>query len=151
MGAAIGDILGLAAGVAGQPLADCGHHSDAGHPAGQDNGVLFAVGWLAGLAVLGTAVLLLTGPADASTDGEPAAWTGRLKLVLGALILALAVRQWRSRPAEGLSRRCRDGWPAWTGGGQGPAHHGDRHHHQKQQRQRLAQPYDPPRCDRPGW
>jgi hypothetical protein len=70
MGAAIGDVFGLAAGVAGRPPADRGHHPDAGHPAGRTNGVLFAVGWLAGLAVLGRGVLLLAGPADASTDGR---------------------------------------------------------------------------------
>jgi hypothetical protein len=39
-------------------------------PRGRTNGVPFAVGRL---AVLGTAVLLLAGPADTSTDREPAA------------------------------------------------------------------------------
>jgi hypothetical protein len=62
---------------------------------------MFGAGWLAGLAVLGAVVLLIAGPSAASSGGEPAAWVGWLKLVLGVLALLLAVRQWRSQPAEG--------------------------------------------------
>jgi hypothetical protein len=79
---------------------------------GRVNGTLFAAGWLAGLAVLGTAVLLLAGPADSTADGEPAAWTGWLKLLLGVLALLLAARQWRSRPAEGVEPEM----PKWMAG-----------------------------------
>lgn len=62
---------------------------------------MFGAGWLAGLAVLGAVVLLIAGPSTASSGGELAAWVGWLKLVLGVLALLLAVRQWRSQPAEG--------------------------------------------------
>jgi hypothetical protein len=54
-------------------------------PRGRANGLLFGVGWLAGLAILDAVVLALAGPAGASEGGEPAAWTGRLKLLLGVL------------------------------------------------------------------
>jgi threonine/homoserine/homoserine lactone efflux protein len=101
MGAAIGDVLGLAAGVAVSPLPIVAMILLLATPRGRANGSLFAVGWLAGLAGLGTLVLALAGPADASSGGEPAAWTGWLKLVLGVLALLLAVRQWRGRPAAG--------------------------------------------------
>ena len=101
MGAAIGDILGLAAGVAVSPLPIVAMILVLATPRGRTNGILFGVGWLAGLAVLGAVVLALAGPADASDGGEPAAWTGWLKLLLGVLALLLAARQWRGRPAAG--------------------------------------------------
>jgi Sap, sulfolipid-1-addressing protein len=112
MGAAIGDILGLAAGVAVSPLPIVAIILVLVTPRGRANGTLFAVGWLGGLAVLGTAVLLLAGPAAPTADGEPAAWTGWLKLLLGVLALLLAARQWRSRPAEGVE----PGMPKWMAG-----------------------------------
>jgi Sap, sulfolipid-1-addressing protein len=71
MGAAIGDILGLAAGVAVSPLPIVAMILLLATPRGRANGSLFAVGWLAGLAVLGAVVLALAGPAGASSGGEP--------------------------------------------------------------------------------
>jgi hypothetical protein len=101
MGAAIGDVLGLAAGIAVSPMAIVAIILMLVTAKGRADGTMFAVGWLAGLAVLGTVVLLLAGPADASEGGQPAAWTGWLKLLLGVGALLLAARQWRGRPAEG--------------------------------------------------
>jgi hypothetical protein len=112
MGAAIGDILGLAAGVAVSPLPVVAMILLLATPRGRANGSLFGVGWLAGLAVLGAVVLALAGPADASSGGQPAAWTGWLKLMLGVLALLLAVRQWRGRPAEGAEPEM----PKWMAG-----------------------------------
>lgn len=103
MGAAIGDVLGLAAGVAVSPLPIVAMILVLATPRGRVNGSLFGIGWLAGLSILGTVVLLLAGPADPSDDGTPAAWTGWLKLLLGVLALLLAARQWRGRPAEGAA------------------------------------------------
>jgi threonine/homoserine/homoserine lactone efflux protein len=101
MGAAIGDVLGLAAGVAVSPLPIVAMILVLATPRGRVNGIMFDLGWVLGLAVLGAVVLALAGPADASDGGEPAAWTGWLKLLLGVLALLLAVRQWRGRPAPG--------------------------------------------------
>ena len=112
MGAAIGDILGLAAGVAVSPLPIVAIILMLVTPRGRVNGSLFAAGWLAGLAVLGTVVLVLAGPADPSSEGQPAAWIGWLKLLLGVLALLLAGRQWRSRPAEGIEPEM----PKWMAG-----------------------------------
>ena len=124
MGAAIGDILGLAAGVAVSPLPIVAMILLLATPRGRANGILFGVGWLVGLAVLGAVVLALAGPADASAGGEPAAWTGWLKLLLGVLALLLALRQWRARPAEGAepemprweenAARPLDTWKTWA-------------------------------------
>jgi threonine/homoserine/homoserine lactone efflux protein len=101
MGAAIGDILGLAAGVAVSPLPIVAMILVLATPRGRGDGLLFGVGWLAGLAILGAVVLALAGPAGASDGGESAAWTGWLKLLLGVLALLLAARQWRGRPVPG--------------------------------------------------
>jgi threonine/homoserine/homoserine lactone efflux protein len=67
----------------------------------QVNGLAFIVGWLLGLAVVGTIVLLVAGPANANDDGEPATWVGILELLLGLLLLRIALRQWRGRPHDG--------------------------------------------------
>jgi threonine/homoserine/homoserine lactone efflux protein len=112
MGAAIGDVLGLAAGVAVSPLPIVAMILLLATPRGRANGALFAVGWLVGLSVLGAVVLLLAGPADASDDGQPAAWTGWLELLLGVLALLLAARQWRARPAAGAEPEM----PKWMAG-----------------------------------
>jgi hypothetical protein len=112
VGAAIGDVLGLAAGVAVSPLPIVAMILLLATPRGRANGSLFGVGWLAGLAVLGAVVLALAGPADASSGGQPAAWTGWLKLLLGLLALVAAVRQWRGRPAEGTEPEM----PKWMAG-----------------------------------
>lgn len=112
MGAAIGDVLGLAAGVAVSPLPIVAMILVLATPRGRVNGSLFGIGWLAGLSILGTVVLLLAGPADPSDDGAPAAWTGWLKLLLGVGALLLAARQWRGRPAEGADPQM----PKWMAG-----------------------------------
>jgi len=112
MAAAIGDVLGLAAGVAVSPLPIVAIILMLATPRGRANGTLFAVGWLLGLSVLGAVVLLLAGPADPSDDGQPASWTGWLELLLGVLLLLAAARQWRARPAEGAEPEM----PKWMAG-----------------------------------
>jgi threonine/homoserine/homoserine lactone efflux protein len=67
-------------------------------PRARANGLGFLAGWVLGLAVAGTIVLLVAGGAGATDQGQPATWTGWLKLALGLLLVALAVKQWRGRP-----------------------------------------------------
>ena len=59
------------------------------------------LGWIVGLALIGTIVLVVAGGAGATERNEPATWVSVLMLVLGALLLVLAVRQWRRRPRAG--------------------------------------------------
>jgi threonine/homoserine/homoserine lactone efflux protein len=100
MNEAIGQVLSLGVGVAVSPLPIIAVVLMLATPRARTNGLAFLLGWLVGLAGLGTIVLLVAGGADASGDGEPATWVSVLKLVLGALLVLFAVRQWRERDAE---------------------------------------------------
>jgi threonine/homoserine/homoserine lactone efflux protein len=72
-----------------------------GTPRARANGPAFIVGWIAGLTVAGTVILLVSSGANASDDGDPATWVGVLKLVLGVLLLLVAARTWQVRPRGG--------------------------------------------------
>jgi threonine/homoserine/homoserine lactone efflux protein len=98
MGDAIGQVLSFAVGVALSPVPIIAVVLMLGTPRARSNGPAFILGWLIGLAIVGTIVLLVSSGADASEAGEPATWVGVLKLVLGALLLLVAVKQWRGRP-----------------------------------------------------
>ena len=67
-------------------------------PKARVNGPAFLVGWLLGLAVIGTIVLVFAGSANANDGGQPATWVDVLKLVLGLLLVLVAAKQWRGRP-----------------------------------------------------
>jgi threonine/homoserine/homoserine lactone efflux protein len=98
MGQAIGQTLPFAVGVAISPVPIIGVVLMLATPRARANGPAFLLGWVGGLAILGTIVLLLSSGASASSQGSPATWVGILKLVLGALLLLVALRQWRGRP-----------------------------------------------------
>jgi len=61
----------------------------------------FLVGWLGAMAIAGAILLAIAGPADPTEDGAPADWSSTLRVVLGVVLLGLAVKQWRQRPAPG--------------------------------------------------
>jgi threonine/homoserine/homoserine lactone efflux protein len=101
MGKAIGDILPLAIGVAISPVPIIAIVLMLGTPRARANGLAFAIGWLVGLTAVGAIMLVIASGNATSATGEPKTWVSVLKLVLGALFLLLAVKQWRSRPAAG--------------------------------------------------
>jgi threonine/homoserine/homoserine lactone efflux protein len=101
MGQAIGESLPVAVGVALSPIPIVAVILMLVTPRGRANGPAFVLGWVLGLAVVGTIVLSVAGGADATSEGETATWADVLKLVLGALLLLVATRQWRARPHEG--------------------------------------------------
>ncbi len=111
MGAAIGQILSMAVGVALSPVPIIAVILMLVTARARTNGPAFVVGWLVGLAVVGAVVLLVAGPANASDDGEPATWVDILKLVLGVLLVLVAGRQWRGRPHDGEETPA----PRWMG------------------------------------
>jgi threonine/homoserine/homoserine lactone efflux protein len=98
---AIGQVLSLAVGVALSPVPIIAVVLMLGTPRARANGPAFVLGWIVGLAIVGTLVLVAAGSANASEDAEPANWVGVLKLVLGGLLLYLAFKQWRGRPRGG--------------------------------------------------
>lgn len=101
MGQAIGQVISLAVAVALSPVPIVAVVLMLGTPRGRANGPAFLAGWIAGLAVAGTVVLLVSGGAGASESGQPADWVNVLKLVLGVLLLRLALQRWRGRSHGG--------------------------------------------------
>jgi hypothetical protein len=115
VGDAIGQSLSLAVGVALSPIPIIAVILMLVTPRARASGPAFVVGWLVGLALVGTVVLLVAGPANANDAGEPATWVDVLKLALGALLLLVALRQWRGRPHAGAEAPT----PKWMGAIQG--------------------------------
>lgn len=101
MSEAIGQALPFAVGIALSPIPIIGVVLMLGTPRARSNSLAFLVGWIAGLAAVGTVVLLISGGADASEGGAPADWVNVLKIALGLLLLGTAAKQWRSRPRAG--------------------------------------------------
>jgi threonine/homoserine/homoserine lactone efflux protein len=101
MNQAIGQVLSLGVGVALSPIPIVAVVVLLATPRARGNGLGFGVGWIAGLALVGTIVLLVSSGAGASAHGQPATWVSIGKIVLGVLLLALAARRWRSRPHGG--------------------------------------------------
>ena len=95
---AIGQVLSLGVGVALSPVPIIGVVLMLGTPRARANGPAFILGWVVGLAVVGTIVLLVSSGANAEEGGEPADWVSALKLILGLLLLLVALKQWRARP-----------------------------------------------------
>jgi hypothetical protein len=111
VGEAIGQSLSLAVGVALSPVPIIAVILMLVTPRARLNGPAFVVGWLIGLAVVGTIVLVIAGPSDASESGEPADWISTLKLIVGVLLVLVALKQWRGRPHGGDESPA----PKWMG------------------------------------
>ncbi len=108
MGSAIGQVLSFGVGVALSPVPIIAVVVMLATPDGRVNGPAFIAGWVFGLAVAGTIVLLAASGAEASSDGAPEEWVSIVKVVLGVLLL-LALRQWRGRPRGDAAAEL----PAW--------------------------------------
>lgn len=106
MGAAIGDILGFAVGVAISPVPIIAVILMLFTDKAVANSLSFLFGWLVGLLVAGGIVLALGLQAS---DGEESTTSGWIKIVIGVLFLALAGKQWSSRP-KGDEQPVMPGW-----------------------------------------
>jgi len=101
MGSVIGDILPFALGVAISPVPIIAAILMLLSPRARVTGTGFLLGWVVGIIVAVTLFTLLSSVLP--TDGEDASQPikGLVQVVLGALLLLLAVRQWRGRPKAG--------------------------------------------------
>ena len=72
-----------------------------GTPRARANGLAFALGWVAGLTIVGGVLLALASGNSQEDDGSPETWVSIVKLGLGVLFLLLAARTWRGRPRAG--------------------------------------------------
>src|SRR5262249_47558405 len=98
VGQALGNVLPIAVAVAIFPVPIIAVVLLLGSERGTTKAGAFVLTSCAGLAAIGAVVLVLAGIVDARSGGKPATWVNVLLLVLGLLLLALAVKQWRGRP-----------------------------------------------------
>lgn len=106
----LGSVLPTAVGIAISPIPLIAVILMLMSPRPRQLGLGFLVGWLLGVLVATTAFTLLAGviPEPEESDGAQPV-IAVIQLVLGALLLLLAARQWRSRPAPGEEAEL----PAW--------------------------------------
>jgi Sap, sulfolipid-1-addressing protein len=98
MGSVVGDLLPLAVGVAVSPIPIIAAILMLLSKRAGATSVGFALGWLAGIIVAVTIFVAVAGGIN-TTDG-PSTTSAVIKLVLGVLLLAVGVRQWRGRGGE---------------------------------------------------
>jgi len=97
---AISDILPLALGVALSPVPIVAIILMLGTPKARSDGLMFAIGWVLGLAAVSIVVLLVAHGAS-NNDSTSSDSVDTLQLVLGLLFLFMAAKQWKSRPKRG--------------------------------------------------
>lgn len=101
MGSVIGDILPLALGVAISPIPIIAAILMLLSPKARGTSVGFLIGWVLGIVV---AISVFTALSSVLPEKDPDASSpiaGWIKIALGALLLFMAIKQWRSRPATG--------------------------------------------------
>ena len=98
MGSVIGDFLPVAVAVAASPVPIIAVILILFTPKARSNSVAFLFGWVLGLTVVGSIVLIA---GDCASDDSGASPTsGVVKLVLGLVFLPPAGRRWLSPPAR---------------------------------------------------
>jgi len=108
MGEVIGDLLPLALGVAISPVPVIAVILMLMAPRAKAASVAFMIGWVLGVTLVVTVVTLLV-PSEDSGSEEPSTWSSVVKILLGLLLVAIAVKQWRGRPRPGQEATL----PAW--------------------------------------
>jgi hypothetical protein len=101
MGSVIGDILPQAIAVAISPLPIIAVILMLFSKRARSNGPAFLLGWITGLAIVGSVVLLLAQAGKIEESGAPSVASYVLKLALGLLFFFLAFRNWKKRPKHG--------------------------------------------------
>jgi threonine/homoserine/homoserine lactone efflux protein len=111
MGTVIGDLLPLAVGIAISPIPIIAVILMLlSHRAGQTS-TGFLLGWVIGIVGVTVVASALVGQAADSATDKPSTLSAVLKLVFGAVLILMAIRQWRSRPKDGETGAV----PKWMG------------------------------------
>lgn len=112
MGPEISEVLPFAVGVAIVPVPIIAVILMLFSRRARVNGPLFLVGWVTGLTAAFAVVYALADAGDVGTDATAADTVAWGKVALGALLVLLAVRSWRRRPAPGAEPEL----PGWMAG-----------------------------------
>ena len=102
MGSVIGATLPLAIGIAISPIPIIAAILMLLSPKAKGTSVGFLLGWIVGILVAVTVFTLLSSVLPDSGEDESKPVHGVIQIVLGAGLLFLALRQWRSRPRAGV-------------------------------------------------
>jgi len=100
VGSVIGEILPLAVGIAISPIPIIAVILMLLSPRAKGTSVGFMIGWLLGIVIAIIVFTLLSSVIPQHSEGGSSV-AGVIKIVFGVLLLFLALRQWRARPAEG--------------------------------------------------
>ena len=101
MGSAISEVLPFAIGVAISPAAIIAVILVLFSARARVNGPVFLLGWVVGVAIVSTVIYLLADAGDVGSGGSASDTSYWLKLVGGILLVLVAFRDWRKRPAAG--------------------------------------------------
>ena len=101
MGSIIGDILTSALGIALSPIPLFAAITLVLSPRGNAAGLGFLGGWLIGVIVPVLVISVLAGLLPESSPDASRPVAGTILLLLGALLLSLALGEWRIRPLPG--------------------------------------------------
>ena len=101
MGQGISEVLPFAIGIAISPIPIIAIILILFSNRATVNGLAFLFGWMAGLAVVGTAVYLFADAANAATDSTSSDTISWGKILLGVFLLSLARRNFAKRPTPG--------------------------------------------------
>ncbi|HEX6424953.1 MAG TPA: GAP family protein [Acidimicrobiales bacterium] len=112
MSQGISEILTFAVGVAISPVPIIAVILMLFSARAKVNGPMFLLGWAAALAVVSFAVYFAADAGDPATSSGASDAISWGQVVLGALLVVLALRTWRKRPAPGEQ----PDMPKWMGG-----------------------------------
>src|SRR4051812_26638388 len=101
VGQAIGQVLSFGVGVALSPVPIIAVVLMLATPRGRVNGPAFLAGWVVGLAVVGTVVLLMASGGGAREAGAPPDWGGGFEVRVGGVFLGASGRPGRAPQQTG--------------------------------------------------
>jgi hypothetical protein len=112
MGQGVAEVLTFAIGVAISAMAVIAVILMLFSQRAKVNGPVFLAGWMVALAVVSTVVYVLADQSDVDTSSGASDTVSWGKIVFGVILLLLAARQWRRRPAPGIE----PSMPKWMAG-----------------------------------